>query len=552
MTKSKLELSTPAREASASTLFWGLTRREAAILAAIVLAAIAIYLPSLRYGWVGDDWTEFVDNELIHSGSFVWNSFRYDLAWFTDPGGGLARSAYYRPLENMWFWANEMSFGNNPAAWHLVRIALQATAVVLCFRVAQLITGDIAVGLLTAAIFAVMPAHVDGVVWMSSIPEPLSTAFELGAMIFLIERRPGWSRGLFIALILYACATLTHESAILFPVIVFAYVYLFEGGDEMRTGRRAASAMRVCAPFLVVTVAYMCARLNALGLESLFGLHHRTTGALIARGFVTMKPHHTPVQVLMTLPVVLAAYLAILALPAVAGPTHSLEWITHPQPIVFITAAMLVLLAVAVFVAARRSSKRRIYLFCAVWSFVLIAPALNLNGLWTLLEDRYLYPPSFGWSLAIAVAAMQIAASGLRARRAVAAAMAVLLALYTVSTMQTEPYWHDDLTYFTRCVEIAPYDQTKRIALVKALNEAHDPEGAARTLERGTVLEPDDAHMHLKLAQQYQMMGRQLDFEREFLKFNELSNATISRQRAAASSDASPPAGTSAADTPPQ
>ena len=208
-----------------------------------------------------------------------------------------------------------MIFGNNPVAWHLAKIALQAMAVVLCFRVAQLLTGEIAEGVADRGDFRGDAGACRGVVWTSSIPEPLSTAFELGAMIFLIGRKPGWSRGLFIALILYACATLTHESAILFPVIVFAYVYLFEGGDEMRTGRRAASAMRVCAPFLVVTVAYMCARLNALGLESLFGLHHRTTGALIARGFVTMKPHHTPVQVLMTLPVVLAAYLAILALP---------------------------------------------------------------------------------------------------------------------------------------------------------------------------------------------------------------------------------------------
>jgi hypothetical protein len=82
------------------------------------------------------------------------------------------------------------------------------------------LTGDVTVGLLTAAIFGLMPAHVDAIVWVSAISEPLSTAFELGALLCLIVRRPGWSRGMLSALALYVCAQLTHESAITFPLIV--------------------------------------------------------------------------------------------------------------------------------------------------------------------------------------------------------------------------------------------------------------------------------------------------------------------------------------------
>jgi hypothetical protein len=213
----KSKAAIPTREMSPRTLVWGLTPRQAALLAVIVLATIAIYLPSLRNGWIFDDWEEFVHNKLIHSWSFVWNSFRYDGWWFRDPER-LPQSAYYRPLENTWFFANVLLFGMHPALWHLTKIVLHVVAVILCFRVAQLLTGDVAAGLLTAAIFAVIPAHVGAVVFASAIPEPLSTVFELGAMVFLIGRKPGWSRGLFIALLLYACATLTHESAILFPM----------------------------------------------------------------------------------------------------------------------------------------------------------------------------------------------------------------------------------------------------------------------------------------------------------------------------------------------
>ncbi len=548
--KSTAGVATSRGESPAATLVWGLTSRQAAILAVIVLVTIAIYLPSLRNGWMFDDWEEFVHNKLIHSWSFVWNSFRYDSWWFRDPMR-LPQSAYYRPLENTWFAANVLIFGLHPAPWHMAKIALLVIAVVMSFRVAQLLTGDVAVGLLTAAIFGVMPAHVGAVVFASAIPEQLSTIFEMGAMLFLIGRRPGWSLGLFIAPILYGCATITHESAILFPLIVFAFAFIFEGGDERAAGAaqtagtrlRVVSALRACAPFVLVAIAYMCARLHALGLNVLFGAHYPTGGVLAMRGFMLTKPHHSPVELLMTMPLVLITYLGVLALPAMAGPTHAVEWITHPEPIVFISATALVLLAATALVLAWRSSNRRIYLFCAVWSLLTMAPTLNLNGLWWLAEDRFLYAPSFGWSLAVALAAVQIAAASSRARKAVGAAMAVLLVLYAVSTVQTEPYWHDDVAFFRRCVEIAPHNPDYRLRLAGAMNKAGNFQGAVQELQAGTTLDPNDVHLHLKLAQQYQMMGRQLEFLQEFRKFNELSNAMVQRRRAAESSGASQPAG---------
>jgi Dolichyl-phosphate-mannose-protein mannosyltransferase len=516
---------------------WNLTRRDAAILAAIGLATAAIYLPSIRDGWVFDDWSELVGNKLLRTWAFVFNSFRYDVWYFRDPLH-VPQSVYYRPMQNVWFAANAALFGLHPAPWHLAKIVLHIVAVVLSFRVAQLITGDARCGLLTAAIFALMPAHVGGVAWASAIPEPLSTVFELAAMVFLIERKPGWSRGLFISALLFGCAMLTHESAILFPILVALYVFIFERADE-RTSRRIVLALTACAPFVVVTIAYACARLNALGAHFFFGTYHVAT-SLVLRGFHDIRLNYTPAQLLMTMPVVLLTYLAVLALPAMAGPTHAVAFVTSPQPIAFICAAVLIILAGAAFVMARRSSERRIYLFCAAWTLLTLAPALNLNSLFYLVDDRYLYAPSFGWSLAVAVAAMQLATTGARARIAVGTAMAMLLALYAVSTVQTERYWRDDIAFFQRCVEIQPSYLNFRLNLANSMNKAGDREGAARVLQEGTTIDPDNAPLRMRLAQQYQSMGRELDFEREFQKFNELSSKMIERHNAGTDSGASP------------
>jgi tetratricopeptide (TPR) repeat protein len=495
-------------------------------------------LPSLRNGWVFDDWAELVDNKLIHSWSFVFNSIRYDVWWFRNPLV-LPQSVYYRPLQNEWFALNSAMFGTYPPPWHLAKIVLHVVAVVLSFRVAQLMTGEVVVGLVTAAIFGLMPAHVGGVVWASAIPEPLSTVFELAAMVFLISRKPGWSRGLFISAIFYACAILTHESAILFPFLVALYVLLFEARDE-RTSARIAQLLRTCTPFAIVTIAYIAARLNALGPTYFLGTHH-VAGTMVLRGFERPLPNYNAAQLLMTMPAVLLTYLAVLALPAMAGPTHAVEFVSSPQPIAFASAGLLIILAAAAYLLASRSAQRRIYLFCAAWALLTLAPALNLNSLWYLVDDRYLYAPSFGWSLAFAIAAMQIAAHGARARKIVGASIAVLLAVYAVSTAQTERYWHDDIAFFQRCVEIQPDHPDFRFDLASLKNKAGDFEGAARVLKDGTTLDPDNAPLHMRLAQQYQRMGREQDFEREFAKFNELSEAMTKRRNAASDPGASQP-----------
>jgi hypothetical protein len=520
--KSQTAVAASSDESGQAAGFWGLTPQQAAILAGIVLVTVAIYLPSLNNGWVLDDRQEFVDNKLIHSWSFLWDSFRYDNWWFRDPNR-LPQSSYYRPLENVWFWANAALFGLRPALWHLARIALHVVVVVLSFRAAQLLAGDVTVGLLTAAILAVLPAHTGAVVFASAIPEPLSLAFELGALILLIRRKPGSSRGVIGALTLYACAILTHESAILFPLIVAAYLAIFER-------QRVAVILRRCAPFVAIVIAYMGARLRVLGLKHMFAVHFDATTSGYVRGFETWRPHYSPIQVLMTLPKVLLTYLGALTIPTIAGPAHDVDWITSFQPIVLVDVAALIVLAAIACVLALRSPNRRLYLFCAIWSALTIAPALNLNSLWWLVDDRYLYAPSFGWSFAFSIAAVEIAARSSGARRVVGVALAALLTLYVVATMRLEHYWSDDITFFGQAVQVAPRFADFRYKLAYALNEAGEGEQALRVLEEGVALAPDDAHMHLRLAQQYQMMNRQIEFLREFRKFTELSGKMGARK----------------------
>ena len=508
--------------------WWGLSSRGVALLALIVIATIAVYLPSLRNGWVSDDLPALVQNNAISTSSYITNGFTHDVLWSIKQFNPdlQVHSASYRPFEIVWFAINAQLFGvNHPAPWHLMKILLQVVAVLLCFRVAQLLTGEIVVAMLAAAIFGLMPAHIEPVVWASAIPEPLSTVFELAALIFLIQRKPGWSRGLMLSALFYAFAILTHESAIFFPVIVFAYLMLFEAApaNDTRTARPArsaitnahiVSALTACIPFLIVTLVYAFARMHALG-DHAFGMPHTYTQAQM-HGVVEAAPLRGAAQIAMTLPTVVLLYMGILAIPGLANPIHSLEWTTHLDPQVFIAWAALIVLAVIAIAFVWRSSRRRVYLFCAIWGLVTIALALKLNTIWWLNEDRYLYAPSFGWSLALALAIFEISTVGARARLAVGIATALLLLSYGVATIRGQRYWYDNLAYYTRAVQIKPNDPYYRLAVGNLLEDAKDNAGALKQLQIAESLEPQDMYLHLRLAQVYMKLGRTKDFEHEY------------------------------------
>ncbi len=177
-------------------------------------------------------------------------------------------------------------------------------------------------------------------------------------------------------------------------------------------------------------------------------------------------------------------------------------------------------------VFASRSSRRKVYLFCAIWSLVTIAPALKINSLWWLNQDRYVYAPSFGWSLALALAIFEISTVGARARLAVGVATALLLLSYGVATIRGQRYWYDNLSYYSRAVQVKPNDPYYHLAVGNLLEDAKDPEGAVKQLEIAESLEPEDQYLHLRLAQTYMKLGRIKDFQREYNAF-ENSGASV-------------------------
>jgi hypothetical protein len=109
-----------------------------------VLLATLCYWSSINFNFSGDDFVQIVQNPLVTTHSFL-----AILKTATYPGD------LYRPLTTISFAAEHMLWGNSPLGYHIVNLLLYISALLLIARL---------YGNGAAAIFSIMPIHIEGVV----------------------------------------------------------------------------------------------------------------------------------------------------------------------------------------------------------------------------------------------------------------------------------------------------------------------------------------------------------------------------------------------------
>ncbi len=480
--------------------------REFAAAGLPLALTAAVYLRSLGNGFVYDDLEMVVRNRYLGRGSFVWKSFLHDSWWFRDPLR-LPQSYYYRPLENAWLALNYRLFGTNPPGWHASMIAVALVGVWLVFLLARDLTRDRIAAAIAAALFGLMPIHAGAISWGRSIPMPMSAELEVGALLCFMRRADAPRRNLAVALALYGAALLTHESAAMFPAIVAMYVFLFKRAetDDKRVAARLWAAVRACAPFAAMVAAYGALRLLIFGL----------------RLPVSERNAWSALECVLTIPGALGQYALLLAIPWRAGPAHELRAVsTIGSPAFWLPTLALAAAGVCVWLALRDHPHRRLYLFCAGSIVLALVPFLNLASLTPAeaIQDRYLFLPSAMWCIALGdLAAGFIAAGDARAWIASAATVAIAL-LYGGWLWHIEPYWHDDLAYFSRCIEMSPSSWVCHADLGLELARRGDLRGAEREIEASLPLRPKDGIGLFNLAGVHIRMDKFDLAERELLE----------------------------------
>ncbi len=441
----------------------------------VVLSAVAVYLGTLGHGFVYDDAEQIVRNPWIRDPRSI-------VAIFTSGSWDYVgvRSNYYRPVMHLVYTAGYSLFGLWAPGYHLLNVAFHAGAAALVFLVAEhlLARGGrsprAVLALATAAglLFATHPIHTEAVAWIGGVPDLCLTLFGLLSLYLYAtcrdDRIPSATPRYVGSVVAFLLAALSKETALVLPGVLVAYDLAFR-----RDGVRAATRLKGYAPFAAVVLVYLGLRLNALG------------------AFAPVHKHAelTPYELAVNVGPLLAGYLEALVLPLRPSAFHSFTPVTSLLGLRASVSMLVTLAAVALGVLLLVRRRRALLAWALVFLPllpVIYVPALGDNP----FAERYLYLPSVGFVLALAMGAQGVIAAFPRWATGLLVAGAAAVGAYSLGTVERNPVWRSDLTLWEDAATKSPDSALVHYNLGAALQASGDRDRAIAAYLRAVELQP--------------------------------------------------------------
>jgi hypothetical protein len=447
--------------------------RQAFYVGGILLLTFLIFLPTLHYALVYDDFEQIVTNPRITSWSYLGEYFTTHL-WAHSP---LEPAYYYRPFFLIFLRLVYATLGPPGAIWHLASILAHLGATVSVLLLIRRLTGDRKAALLSAALFAIHPIHTEAVAWVSSVSEPLLTISVVLCVYFYVGRKGPVS----LASLLFATlAMFTKETGLVIPALIFAYEWL---------QARVKDAVSGAAPYLVPALFFLFLRLCALGKFNTAAVPNMSVSGMI-----------------LTWPRVLAAYTSHLLWPVHLSVCYDVP----VETTIWQLLALMVVVAALIWVCRNCGENVRLG---AAWFAITLLPALGIRYLLTddYVHDRYLYLPSVGLAL-LASAGF----SRLRLTSVKMPAVGVVVLTFCLGTTTDLRIWQNNETLFRRAVETAPQNPRAINNLADAYLNSHREAEALPLLEKVIAMRPLDHQGYYNLFRYYRQTGNYAEAERYY------------------------------------
>lgn len=395
--------------------------RAALLLLALLLLALAAYANILNAYFLSDD---FVQLGRLKAGNLS--------PVYAETQGGLLR-----PLFTLSLLVELKLCGLKPLGYHLVNVALHAFNAGCVFYLArgllaqraelQSATARTRLACAASLIFLLHPAHTEAVAWTSGRADLLATLFSLLTLLLLLaytRTRSRWP--LACALATFVLALLSKESAICLPLVLWL-VLLSVAKKQSKRGALKWS-VKMCAPFLLVLLGYICLRARLLGT---------LVGGYGAARHLNFKQSVVVSQLLRF------ALRALIPAIALRSATF-LE--SHTLSVLLLVLGGTLLLLCAFFLSRRQTRpalaawvQRHTLLWLLLGAFVCcLLPVVNLRiNIFDTQGERYLYLPSVWAAIALAYICTRLC----KPLRLWLPVVCLLLACYAGSLWLTNRTW---------------------------------------------------------------------------------------------------------------
>jgi protein O-mannosyl-transferase len=427
-----------ANSAGPLSRFWS-SRRMQFLLVAVL--SVLPYLPSLNFGFVYDDEAQVLQNPVLSSWRSVPTFFTHQSWSFLYP---TARADYYRPVFLIWLALNRHLFGLHPAGWHFASLWLHGAITGLLFLLFERHGFPSWIAFVSALYFGLHSGHIESVAWISGSTDLLACFGMLASL--LLWWRPVEARSLLLflfSLLFYFLALLSKEVSIVFPGVIFTYAWLFPAAPSgnVETPRRSiANSFRETIPFALTASLFLLLRDLAVYAP------HAVNTPFSFRSFVASAPS------------LLFFYFRHLIWPARLSlfyslyPSQSFGWHSFWLPLVIVAS----LLALFIYLAYRWHDRSALAAFA--WLLFPLAPVLFVSFFSPndIVHDRYLYIPSIGAALFLAIALRAMVSAGRLTPRSLLLPISAALALMAASTVVQSRPWKDDLSLYDHACSVAP------------------------------------------------------------------------------------------------
>ena len=382
----------------------------------------------------------------IFQNEFAWDDFSFivrnihikDLGniseFFTEPSTG----DLYRPLRGVFYTLTYQIWQLNVFGYHLNSFLLHFFVTFLFYFITLKLTKKTMFSLIVSLFFATHPIHVERIKNMTGAFDVLGILFLLSSFfLYAAFSENDKKKYYFLSITFYLLALFSSEEAITLILILFLYDFSFNCKINSNNFKLL---LKKYAPYIIATIFYLAIRFSVL---------HK-----IGRAEIYFE--HSFVGTLLTTIKIFVGYIIILFFPFNITIERVVKFDTSLN-LSFLISLFILLSITFFFVKSYKKSKTMF--FSIGWFFITLLPFSNLLPQFTIMADRYLYLPSYGFVLFLTFLIFKIDKMEVVKKYSMVIIVILVFLIsstYAVLTIKTNSEWKDNFTLLSANLKKSP------------------------------------------------------------------------------------------------
>jgi len=458
----------------------------------IVIPWIA-YFNTLNNDFVFDDLPLIQSNKTLPSLKNIDNI----ISLITQKGG-------YRPIRALSYVIDYHLSKLNPLSYHISNIFYHTINILLVYLITLSLLGNRVTAFLAALLFAVHPVHTDSVSYIAGRRDILFTLFYfIGFYTFIKYRRTHRCVFMFLSITAYLLSIGSKEMGVTLPAIFLIYDLINDLSKETKEFKLnlikelIKSLKKIWIQHKYLYIIFFMGALAFIYYKAFINspsYQKEYYGNSLLITFLTVAKIIVHYIKLLVFPVNLVADYSYNAFPLA---TSFFEWTTLYSILMLLVIILLLL---------RELLKNNWLAFGGIWFFITLLPVCHIIPHHELLAEHYLYLPSYGFCLIVAIPLTTLLKDK-RFSSFIVTSFTVIILLFSLRIIDRNRDWKDGITLWRKTVRTVPRCARAQNNLGAEYLKAGKYKEAITHLEAALDIKPAYAEAYNNLGLAYKERG---------------------------------------------